>query len=248
MQDKISFTIPMERGVLLKTADYLKKLADVGDVMADPSEDTVEALGDRLDAAVAAGAQSGAIVSVKVGGTESELMELDAEGLPWDARIHSSGKSKLKDGTWRLKGGVDPALVETVKVELRAKWATAPETETPPGDPAVFATPPAEETPPPPAGPPAPETEPSVPTPTEPPVNATAPADLPQNYGALVSFITAAGKKLAPFDIVDACKQSGAAVAIGVTNLPELAKAGDDGIPYIPLIAEALRKIWAARA
>ena len=59
---------------------------------------------------------------------------VDSEGLPWDGRIHSSSKEKLvKDSTWKLKRGVDKALVEQVKAELRGVMAiptTAPMTET----------------------------------------------------------------------------------------------------------------------
>ena len=40
------------------------------------------------------------------------------DGFPWDERIHAGTKAKLKDGTWRQKRGVDPALVEQVKAEL----------------------------------------------------------------------------------------------------------------------------------
>ena len=29
--------------------------------------------------------------------------DLDSEGLPWDERIHSGSKGKVKDGTWRLR-------------------------------------------------------------------------------------------------------------------------------------------------
>jgi len=226
----------MERGVLLKTADYLKQLAIGQEVIADPSEDTVEALENRLDAAVA-----------NAGGIPKETIpeaEMDAEGLPWDVRIHSSSRALNVDGTWRVKRNLDKDVLAKVRAELLATAVP----EAPPSDPAVFATPPPPETTGPPAppapettGPPAPEAAASVPTPAGPT------ADLPQNYGALVSFITAAGTKLAPFDIVDACKQCGATVSLGVTNLPELAKAGDDGVPFIPLIAKALQDIWAAR-
>lgn len=32
-----------------------------------------------------------------------ELSDTDSEGLPWDERIHSGSKGKVKDGTWRLR-------------------------------------------------------------------------------------------------------------------------------------------------
>ena len=48
-------------------------------------------------------------------------VELDAEGLPWDGRIHSSSKAKLaKTGCWKLARGCDPALAEKVTAELKA--------------------------------------------------------------------------------------------------------------------------------
>ncbi|GAB0057338.1 hypothetical protein SIID45300_01665 [Candidatus Magnetaquicoccaceae bacterium FCR-1] len=50
--------------------------------------------------------------------------ELDSSGTPWDPRIHSCGKTRSKDGTWRPKRGVDPALVDAVFAEWRAKRAT----------------------------------------------------------------------------------------------------------------------------
>lgn len=53
-------------------------------------------------------------------------VELDARGLPWDARIHSSSRAKLKNLEWKLVRGVDPALVATVEAELRAVMAPAP--------------------------------------------------------------------------------------------------------------------------
>lgn len=47
-------------------------------------------------------------------------VELDKNGLPWDARIHASTKAMNVDKTWRTKRGVDPALVTQVEAELRA--------------------------------------------------------------------------------------------------------------------------------
>lgn len=46
-------------------------------------------------------------------------VEVDSAGLPWDRRIHSSAKSKIKDGTWKKLRGVDDALVAQVEAELR---------------------------------------------------------------------------------------------------------------------------------
>lgn len=44
-------------------------------------------------------------------------VELDSAGLPYDVRIHSAGKSKIADGTWKLKKGVDKGLVAQVNAQ-----------------------------------------------------------------------------------------------------------------------------------
>jgi len=44
--------------------------------------------------------------------------ELDAEGIPWDKRIHASSKGKVAKGTWRTKRGIDVAVLAQVKAEL----------------------------------------------------------------------------------------------------------------------------------
>jgi hypothetical protein len=49
----------------------------------------------------------------------STQVELDAAGMPWDERIHSSAKSKVKDGTWKLRRGVEEHEVQEVKAEYR---------------------------------------------------------------------------------------------------------------------------------
>ena len=51
-------------------------------------------------------------------------VDVDSEGLPWDGRIHSSNKKKItKDDTWQLRRGIDSAVVEQVKAELRQVMA-----------------------------------------------------------------------------------------------------------------------------
>lgn len=51
--------------------------------------------------------------------------ETDAEGIPWDDRIHASSKAKVGNGTWRTKRGCDENLLYQVKNELRARVQTA---------------------------------------------------------------------------------------------------------------------------
>ncbi len=62
-------------------------------------------------------------------------VDLDASGVPWDVRIHSTGKTQNNNGTWKLRRGVDKALVEQIKAELVGA-PSAPTTE-PVTDPAV---------------------------------------------------------------------------------------------------------------
>lgn len=52
--------------------------------------------------------------------------ERDAEGMPWDERIHSSTKAKTEKGLWRIKRGInDPQLIARVKAELLAVQPSA---------------------------------------------------------------------------------------------------------------------------
>lgn len=48
---------------------------------------------------------------------------LDKSGLPWDGRIHTSGKALNADGSWRKKRGVSDVLVFEVEKELRSLMA-----------------------------------------------------------------------------------------------------------------------------
>lgn len=53
--------------------------------------------------------------------------ELDADGLPHDARIHAPGKVRNADGRWRAKRNVDDATREKVTAELRTIMAASAE-------------------------------------------------------------------------------------------------------------------------
>lgn len=46
-------------------------------------------------------------------------VELDSAGLPWDARIHASTKTKKADGTWTQRRGVDKQDVAAIEAQLR---------------------------------------------------------------------------------------------------------------------------------
>lgn len=55
--------------------------------------------------------------------TGSDNSELDANGLPWDARIHSGSKGKNQDGSWKSLRNVDKSIVPGIEAELRARMA-----------------------------------------------------------------------------------------------------------------------------
>ena len=53
-------------------------------------------------------------------------IEVDADGLPWDARIHAGGRAKNADGRWRQRRGLnDAALKARVEAELRQAMGAA---------------------------------------------------------------------------------------------------------------------------
>ena len=124
-------------------------------------------------------------------------VELDAKGLPWDARIHSSGKTLIKDGTWRYKGGVPPERIAAVEAELRGGLAPL----------AVPAAPIA-----------------TIQAPAA-PVGASLPTtsvDVPQTFEQIMPRITAAvtAGKLQPGAIQAACSALGLASIVQLQTSP----------------------------
>ena len=74
--------------------------------------------------------------SMQGGATE----ELDADGYPWDPRIHPESKAILvKEKTRKLKRAIDPALVAQVRAEWDSKRGNASQTAAPAFNPAATA-------------------------------------------------------------------------------------------------------------
>jgi len=44
--------------------------------------------------------------------------EVDKAGYPWDGRIHAGTKTKTTKGVWKLKRGIDAALITSVQAEI----------------------------------------------------------------------------------------------------------------------------------
>lgn len=93
--------------------------------------------------------------------------EYDGAGVPHDLRIHQAGKSLKKDKTWKLRKGVEDALVERVMRELapriRKSEAPAPafgQSPLPVGAVAPVTLPATPQAPPAPGAPPAPPAPP----------------------------------------------------------------------------------------
>lgn len=153
---------------------------------------------------------------------------LDSAGQPWDARIHSGGKSLIADGTWRIKKGTDPKLVEQVRAEHAGKAAASGAA---PAIPAAPSTAPAD---PAPTAPTAPQAAPSAP-PADP--APTAPAG-----GATIQtvFTYISGKGLQP-------DQIGAALGeiMGIRQPSDILKLKDDPA-QLGTVLELLKAVHGA--
>jgi hypothetical protein len=60
------------------------------------------------------------------GPANANAPDVDSNGLPWDARIHSSTKGINNDGSWKKKRRASDELVATVTAELRARAPQQP--------------------------------------------------------------------------------------------------------------------------
>lgn len=98
---------------------------------------------------------------------------LDTTGLPWDGRIHAGTQGTNKDGSWKAKKNLDPALKAQVEAELRAALAANAGAVAPAAPSAPF-----------PAIPPAPN------------AGSALPAS-PTDIAAALGPVTASGKPLA---------------------------------------------------
>lgn len=128
-------------------------------------------------------------------------LDLDAEGLPWDARIHATveggGGKKTGEGKWRAKRNVPADLRAQVVAELKAALAAPAPAATPvappPPAPAPVAEAPAPVPPAPapvaeaPPPPPAPVTSATPPAPPAPAPSTAAPA-APSSGGGPAEF------------------------------------------------------------
>lgn len=166
-------------------------------------------------------------------------VDIDKNGSPWDARIHSSNKAKTSDGTWRKRRGIADATVTAVEAELRAVMgapaAVAPVAPTPPVESMIVENyvppaPVADTMPPIPASLVRPQVPVAPVTPIAPtPPAAPAPDGIRNAYVALIGRTSAAvhQKKITQEQVAACC------LKYGVPALPLLANRLD----LVPQIA-----------
>lgn len=147
--------------------------------------------------------------------TQANGVDVDKNGLPWDARIHAGTKGKNKDGSWTAKRNIDASIVPGVEAELRALMAIP--------SPAAAVTPP----PPPPAA--------AVVTPPPPPAAA------PAAPGAAISFPDLLQKVARLVEVEKVLTQADIVAALAVIGVPSLpvAAARPDLLTQISDILDA---------
>ena len=174
-------------------------------------------------------------------------VQLDKEGVPYDARIHSGTPTMNADGTWRKKRGIDEVEYGRIHAELQAQYAgqgnaqlqiTTGTTNAPPAPNGsdIAPTPPA---PPPPvspdptasvpaAPPPPPADVPNAPAPptanTAPPAAESAPvAGSFGDFAAFVQAVSAIRNPQIPYkELNDTANKLGVAAFKDMKDSPDL--------------------------
>lgn len=125
---------------LLALSAFLQTMAGhaPGDIPGTTAHAVVESGNARPDAPFASSDSTSPPPPVAPAPPETTIVdgvELDANGLPWDARIHASTKGKNQDGSWKALRGVNKDIVPGIEAELRAALGNAASSETPPPPP-----------------------------------------------------------------------------------------------------------------
>lgn len=193
------------------------------------------------------------------GATAPSGVQVDKNGLPWDARIHAKGANGPvlnADGTWRAKRGVSPLDVAKVEAELRQVMAIqrpqyaatvgAPEgtkvgMPPPASAPALLAL-----IPPAPSGQPVPN--------APPPTAATVPAIIPTAPAGVASTallpndarFPALIQKISPLFGTNTLTQEEASAACTQHGLPDLTQLVNRP-DLVPLVEASIDAIVAAK-
>lgn len=102
-----------------KSQESVRSFADVvqSETVREDTQVTTSTQAPSAPSPPAPSVPSGASTAAPLTGSP---VDVDKDGLPWDVRIHSSTRSKIADGSWKLKRGVTPAEVAAVKGELKS--------------------------------------------------------------------------------------------------------------------------------
>lgn len=134
-------------------------------------------------------------------------IEVDADGLPWDARIHAGGRARNADGRWRQKRGLnDAALKARVEAELRQAMGAAATASVP--------------VPLPPSALPAVPAPPAAPAPAVPATSTTEAPAAPSEETA-PQFLARVGAKLASGALTQE-RLAAALQTVGLTTMAQL--------------------------
>ncbi len=148
-------------------------------------------------------------------------VEIDADGLPWDSRIHTRTKSKTASGRWKIQRGMGGSVVKKIEEELRAAQGI-PSPEPQPAPPVVLT----------PAPQPAPTPPPLEAAPTPPPFPTLEKAfDFADLMTIVTSGITAG--RLTREQVVEVL------TPYGIPSLPVVATRPD----LIPAVIIALKGV-----
>lgn len=158
--------------------------------------------------------------------TQIANAELDADGLPWDARIHAGTKTKTQKKQWTRKKGVDDAVFDAVIAELRQQY------------PAAAATTPAA------TAPAATVTAPVATPPAAPAISVPAASAPPTPYAQLTDWLaknTGAGKALTAEWVNEQ-------FAANSTSLPALAANQEASAQFLEAFRGVLKQMGVAEA
>lgn len=211
----------------------------------------IEGTASVIAAVLASLPDGGAMVNMGVAAASSDdedgpqtaaTGELDADGLPWDERIHASTKTRTVRDLWTKRRGVDAETIKAVEASLRAGMGQGAPTPLVPNEPVGM---PAMQpmTPQMPAVVPMtmPEPAPQTMMPIGMPTNATPPVPAGPTFAEFMQKVSdlmmANPPKLTNDNVVWLCGQ------IGVQTLTDLDQKPD----RIPAAIDELRKyqLWA---
>lgn len=172
--------------------------------------------------AVAPGASSPAPAPAPVPpAATGSTVELDADGLPWDSRIHSDATvRKAATGKWKTRKNLAAGYKEQIEAELRQVMAASPNT-------AITAN--VSVPAPSPAAPPAPVAAPPAPAPAAAPAAPSPAGNGAMTFADFTRYLVS--------NKVDQGKVMVQVQKVGLTSIPDLAKRPD----LIPAVVEGLK-------